>query len=925
MVAKVFQRSANLFIITLLSIGLFVSNGYAVDVEFRWAILADPQVSDSGMTDLLTVGLAALPGLELVDRADIARVLREQELSPLASAEGAPLRLQVGKILRADAMVLLATDPSGQTPRLSAVIVDCHSGTRLWMGPVTHPAGDLKASVGEVIVAVEHVRQRFVDGIRCSIGVLPFVSEDLVHDFDRLQLGLCRLLQQTLLDVPGIAVIEVEEVRAIAVELQGRTQGIGERVVPLIVEGQFSTVRSKPESPPTITMTIRLMSRKPEPMSVQRVTLPLPEVETYFSKKAVLEILEQLEIESSAPPVASGQQFERLVGRADRLAGLSAYPEALGLREAALLIKPADAALRRATINEYLRALENTRTSSGNDLAECLECIRLWRIIREHVDYLIRNRLVTQVQACGLIKSWVRSLYVVRVDNSHRLKGCEVEKKKFLVGSFRRVQALERGSGTIPRWNDINSFFLEHLLVRLDGNFHNDDDLQPLLDLVTQFDPKARHKCQQWAYALSEAGTYSAVAHARFCKALQASPNAGIAAAGRYADFCRRYSQVAGTEKVTPAMLVEAGEIRAALKKVGACDFYLESKTGSTIAMVRRDVKRFHQPKPQTASAKRPQRPAPRHAPKPEKPKKPQIRLEPLLFEVRSADGSPRAEGKPTGCSVLGMLNCGEFDVLWSEDSLYLHEEEGVLSCLLAKSDALIEDVKWDGRYLWVGTRRTGLLIYDRAGTLLAKVTSKDGLPPVAENVWRVNDARSLLLHPVAPGKVLMVAQIMQNPKRSRSPVRSWCAIISYEGKKVDVDLFHEARRTLAGGEDAESLHFNAAMGFRPTWILEHSDTETGARQVYVGRDFLDGMWRARKLPLRVDVDSLEVSVAESRPSVPAIDLPAAFTGHRGLLSKLSDRPGKWGVSALSGVVAWPRYGGGLQKVVLMLPEVESP
>jgi hypothetical protein len=84
-------------------------------------------------------------------------------------------------------------------------------------------------------------------------------------------------------------------------------------------------------------------------------------------------------------------------------------------------------------------------------------------------------------------------------------------------------------------------------------------------------------------------------------------------------------------------------------------------------------------------------------------------------------------------------------------------------------------------------------------------------------------------------------------------------------------------------------------------------------------------MRRARKLPLRVDVDSLEVSVAESRPSVPAIDLPVPFTGHRGLLSKLSDRPGKWGVSALSGVVAWPRYGGGLQKVVLMLPEVESP
>ena len=137
--------------------------------------------------------------------------------------------------------------------------------------------------------------------------------------------------------------------------------------------------------------------------------------------------------------------------------------------------------------------------------------------------------------------------------------------------------------------------------------------------------------------------------------------------------------------------------------------------------------------------------------------------------------------------------------------------------------------------------------------------------------------------------------------------------------------MFHEARRALAGGEDPGSQHFNPEMGFRPNGIAEHRAPGNGKRHVYVSRDFLDEMWRARKLPLRIDVDTLEVSVAESAPPGQPIDLPEPFAEHRGLLTELSDRPGRWGVSSLLGVVAWPRYGGALQKVVLVLPEAKSP
>jgi hypothetical protein len=912
--------------LVFLSVGIPSSARATLD---RWAILADEQVAASGLTELLTAELGSVADLELVDRADIAAVLREQELSRLTHADEASRRIRVGQLLRADAMVLVTPNPDKDAAWLRVTIVDSRSGTRLWLGHAASPFGDIEHSVSDVAKALKRVRKRFADGIRCTVGVLPFVSDDLTHEFDQLQMGLCRLLQESLFGIPGVAVIEVEEARAIAQERQGRHKGVGRRMVPVVVEGQYSTARSTPGAPPTVSLQIRLTGESVEPTELLRESLPLPDVGPYLRETITAKILARLDVTSTGPTVSSEQQFEQLVARADRLAGLSAYPEAIGLREAALLIKPADASLRQATISEYLRALGNTRRSSGNDTQDCLECIRLWRIIRVHLEYLIRNRMLTQVQACGLIRGWVRSLYVVRVDKSHMLKECEVGKKQFLIDVFKRVQALERGAGSIPRWDNIYSFFLEHLLVRLDGNFHNDDDLQPLVDLVSQFDSKARFTSQEWAYALSGAGNFSETAHVAFCKVLQASSNAGIAAAGRYADLCRRQIRAAGTKQITPDMLKETQEIRKELSDAGALDFYLTAKTGTTVVQVKRDIARYHKAQPSPGTVKPP---GPRSRTKPPtravtavKPSKPQIELEKLLFKVRAGPGSPDQAAETRTCGVLDVLNCGEFDVLWSENSLYLHTTKGELTCLLAKSDALLEDVKWDGRYLWVGTRREGLWVFDRAGKLCTKVNREEGLPPVAENVWRVNDARSLLLHPVEEGKVLMVGQIMQNPRRSRSPVRSWCAVVTYAEGRSEVNVFLEARRTLAGGEDAESLHFNPEMGFRPKWISEHCVPEAGKRHVYVGRDFLDGMWKARKLPLRIDVETLEVDVVASGPPQRPVDLPEPFSEHRVLLAKLSDRPGKWGVSALLGVVAWPRYGGALQKVSLILPDAEVP
>ncbi len=898
----------------------------------RWAILADDSVTQRGLVELLTVELGSLPDIELLERSNIALILGEQEISLLGQASEAAGRIRVGQLLQADAILLLTTSRENEKPLLRVTIIGCSSGTRLCTAVAPPPDSDIKNCVSSVAQTVKRTRAKFATGVRGLVCVLPFVSDNLSYRFDRLQLGLCRLLQEELLSVPGVAVIEVEEARAISTELQGRTQEIEAQSVPIILEGAYSVTQSTTNVPPMLAMTIHVRSKNVSEQ-LKCASLPLAEVESFFRDKIVAQVLQKLNMKATGLPVSHETQFERLNERATSLARLSAWHEAIGLREAALLIRSDDISLRKATIDEYLLAINNTRTGSGKDQEECRECIRLWRITREHLEYIIRNRMVTQVQACDLIQKWVQSLYVVRVNNSQMLKDCELEKKQCLVDSFPWVMALDHGSGFIQPWDTISSLFLKHLLVRLDGNLRDDGDLQSLQNLVSKFTPQERVKSQEWAYTLREAGNYSESAHATFCKALQASSNVSIAVTGRYASLCRRYSAVAGTKGVTPDLLQEAKDLQKALKDVGAFDFYMESATETTIAQINRDIATFHKPKQlEAGDGQTPLRPialpksTPPSIPAVIKRDKPELKLEEVLFRVKGmADGSDQP-AVTTPCGVLDILNCGTFDVLWSESSLHLHTKRGELTCLLANSVALLEDVKWDGKYLWVGTRREGLWVYDQAGNLLIKVTDKNDLPSVAEYVWRVNDARGLLLCPVEKGKVLIAAQIKQNPRVSTSPVRSWCAMVTYREGRADVRVFHEARRTLAGGEGAKSLLFNPTMAFRPTWISEYREPKTNRRYVYIGRDFIDGMWPARRLPLRIDVDTLEVNVAESPPPGRPIDLPEPFAAHCDLLSSLPKNcpPVRWGISSILGVVAWPRYGGALKRVHLILPDTTS-
>ena len=92
----------------LLPLGLNVSTGNAAEPFRRWAIIASPEVQSSGVADLLTLKLSE-DGVELVERDQLAAATRELELSQLQQPAAASERLKLGKILGADALVLLSS------------------------------------------------------------------------------------------------------------------------------------------------------------------------------------------------------------------------------------------------------------------------------------------------------------------------------------------------------------------------------------------------------------------------------------------------------------------------------------------------------------------------------------------------------------------------------------------------------------------------------------------------------------------------------------------------------------------------------------------------------------------------------------------------------------------------------------------------
>lgn len=230
---------------TLLLLVCQVSVFSAEQPAFRsWAIVTSPEIRKTGIADLLAVQLSQKQ-LELVERDEIDRLTRELELSRLLGAVDAADRLQPGQRVGADAMILLSRVTQNDIPVVRLVICDCVYGSRLLLEHFPQPGTDAALIADAAARAVAQTREWFRSGVESVMTVSPILSKNLTRDFDHFQHGFSALLGQALNHRPEIAVLEIEESRAISDELRQLNGEIRKRKVPLFIEGEFRILQSE--------------------------------------------------------------------------------------------------------------------------------------------------------------------------------------------------------------------------------------------------------------------------------------------------------------------------------------------------------------------------------------------------------------------------------------------------------------------------------------------------------------------------------------------------------------------------------------------------------------------------------------------------------------------------------------------------------
>jgi hypothetical protein len=305
----------------------------------RWAILTDDPLRQAGVGEQLTVKLSR-DGVELVERDQLDKVLRELALIGLGDLAAASQRAKLGQLLRADALLLLSEGTGPTNIHWRALVWDGRAGARLsetWL-----PAQDLDG----VRKVVADTQRRYPAGLQRVLLVLPFVSENLTHEHDHWQSGLVRLLADSL-QTPGTAVVELEAADKLATEVW--IGGELQRTVPLVVEGHYRVPTVTGTNAASVTVAMRFSVDGKRWREAAPQTIALNQLGEWVRQELAARVLQECGV-TPTEPVSLADQFTTLTNHANLMERFGFFEAACGLREAALLLKPLDVPLRLAVV-----------------------------------------------------------------------------------------------------------------------------------------------------------------------------------------------------------------------------------------------------------------------------------------------------------------------------------------------------------------------------------------------------------------------------------------------------------------------------------------------------------------------------------------------------------------------------------------------
>lgn len=312
-----------------------------------------PQLAKTG--DLLEAELLKLPEIEALDRANLNQVLQERKLQTVLSADATSERLKLAKLLKADVLVLLRAHEKPK-PHVEFTVFESKFGLRLRTELVIFEKDPVKAAEALAPLIKESLL-RARTPVTEIVAVPRLVNQSLTHEQDYLGDTIARLIQRDLLVKPGVAVIELEEARALARETELSGVGTQRRALPLFLLGEYRLTPNQQDR--KASYELKVMRGDKPLQTISGKDLPPAELIARI-RTEVGGIFEKAL--GKSPSQASDPKLEskQLVERAKTSSILSDHETALSLLEAALLVLPDQAEVHRLA-NEEIGLIARTK------------------------------------------------------------------------------------------------------------------------------------------------------------------------------------------------------------------------------------------------------------------------------------------------------------------------------------------------------------------------------------------------------------------------------------------------------------------------------------------------------------------------------------------------------------------------------------
>jgi len=368
---------------------LLASVAPAVSAAPPACALLDPDKSPQ--VAILEAKLLADAKSSWVERAQIDAVLKEQKLQAMFAPAGVGDRVKLGKLLKADVLVMVRPVKDAKEPALEVVVGETAGGLRLAVRAVPLTK-DVEADAAALLAAVREGIARHGEAIREVVAVPPFVSNDLEYAHEHLKGALAKLAEAEALGRKGVVVVELAEAEALAKELALADPGAKlDRPLPLYLLGEYRHEGTGKDR----TLGLKLRAErggkavgKPAEMTVK------PDAGSAAVRAWAAGSLDALAKDGTPRPPADPKAEGALLGaRALVFKRLGNWEESVALADAALLLDPKLLDLHIAVMSvlgdPIYRSMNDSR--SGNDVKATERYLRLYRRGLEHLEAYIEG------------------------------------------------------------------------------------------------------------------------------------------------------------------------------------------------------------------------------------------------------------------------------------------------------------------------------------------------------------------------------------------------------------------------------------------------------------------------------------------------------------------------------------------------------